>query len=157
MHHGYCYLCPHYFPDGSLEFKGVVVVHREHVGSADVLLCVWMLRGDLQNNTPAVHLWIQRLENPFLEFSRSVHDQKNVIIDIIAQIFHRKLLGGMLKLVACHKVLVVLALPLWRWVFLGRTRGLASCEVGGTWAEGRCSRLRWPPEVPGLRMENRSR
>lgn len=64
VHHGYRYLCPHYFPDGSVKFKGVVVVHREDVGSADVLLCVRMLRGHLQHMR-AVKLWTQNLENLF--------------------------------------------------------------------------------------------
>lgn len=130
VHHGYWYLCTHNFPDGSVEFKGVVVVHREDMGSPDVLLCVWMLRGDLQNNVPAVNLWIQNLKKKPMFTTKH-----NFAVDIIAQIFHRNAqrtfqspkmelsqkhlqLKSLESQTAAAKVLLVLALPLWRWVFL---------------------------------------
>lgn len=49
VHFGYCYLCSHNFPDSSVKFNGVVVVDCQDMRSADVLLCVWMLGGHLQN------------------------------------------------------------------------------------------------------------
>ena len=49
MHGGGDHLGSHYFPDGRVELQGVVVVDCHDVRSADVLLCVWVLGGHLQN------------------------------------------------------------------------------------------------------------
>lgn len=48
------YLCPQDFPDGGLELERVVVVHRHDMRSADILLCVRVLRGHLCKVTEGV-------------------------------------------------------------------------------------------------------
>lgn len=56
------YLGPHDFPDGRVELHRVVVVHCHDVRSADVLLCIWVLRGHLQGNTHSQSSTSKRLQ-----------------------------------------------------------------------------------------------
>lgn len=127
------YLDSHDFLDSRLKLQGVVEVHRHDVRSADVLLCIGMLRVHLRKAKWAAlircfHAW-KRL--------KSLWD----IAELVSQ-----LLGCKRR----HS-------PLWMWASPWKTRGLTSCVEAGTWAGGKCSRWRRLRVEPGLHRGIRNR